>query len=459
MKFFKREFSTSVQPQPAQEKSLGLQRPDIFNRLSEHDLSQIYRAGTVRHFQKGEFVIREGEECRCLYIILHGQVKLSDRNNIYHSALHNGDFFGEIGFKEYTLNIYSAIAVEPSTVMEIQYNIVSHLSENAQLTIYKKLNHLSVDNIHKLSNNAINVNRRNAELTSYIRRMRSQTDEFIASEAFQIILKSIPKLPKCAGSLLSKLVDDTVSAKEVTESVQEEPAVAAEILKRVNSAYYGLQEKVSSLHHAILYLGFTNVYQLILENSVKNILPQDGEYDKIRLHSYMISLISSQISSDCQKSKPLINGTVGILHDVGKIVTLLLKRRYPNIKEMVKMIDESKVGACLLRAWEFPENIIKIIEYQYDPEFSHPENISQEHKYELSILYMAHVCYDLLIGDDTVSTIFIDDYMKTLGIQQKDYRDFYQDKILPALLKNKKRLPEKICSLLQEQTAVVAPPR
>ena len=56
------------------------------------------------------------------------------------------------------------------------------------------------------------------------------------------IKKNIPKLPKCAGSLSSKLVADDISAKEVTESVQEEPALAVAILKTVNSAYYGLQE-------------------------------------------------------------------------------------------------------------------------------------------------------------------------------------------------------------------------
>src|SRR4249919_1314443 len=45
----------------------------------------------------------------------------------------------------------------------------------------------------------------------------------------------------------------------------------------VELPYYGLQEKIVSLHHAILYLGFNNVYQIILENSMKNIMPQDEE--------------------------------------------------------------------------------------------------------------------------------------------------------------------------------------
>jgi len=245
----------------------------------------------------------------------------------------------------------------------------------------------------------------------------------------------------------------------VTESVQEEPALAAAILKTVNSAYYGLPEKMSSLHHAILYLGFNNVYQLILENSIKNIMPQDEEYEKIRLHSFMISLIASEISLHCQKSKPLVNATVGILHDVGKIVTLLLKRKYPNIKELIHMIDDSKVGACLLRNWGFPENIIKIIEYQYDPEFAHPENIDQAFRYEISILYLSHRCYALMMGEENTETTFVIDFMELLGIQQKDCQAFYQDTILPALLKNKKRLPEKISSLVQEQALALYPVR
>ena len=100
--------------------------------------------------------------------------------------------------------------------------------------------------------------------------MKSQTDVFITSEVFQNIIKNIPRLPKCAGVYHRNYSDDNISVKEVTDSVQEEPALQPFILKMVNSAYYGLPEKISSLHHAILYLGFNNVYQIILENSIKN---------------------------------------------------------------------------------------------------------------------------------------------------------------------------------------------
>jgi HD-like signal output (HDOD) protein len=459
MKFFKWESSKAVQAAPPHVKGYGLQRPTIFSHLSEDDLSQLYHAAAIKHFEKDQCILKEGDECNCLYIVLSGCVKIIYRNDTNIGILNNSDFFGDITFQERSVNFYSAIAVENVALMEIKHNIVDHLPDNVQMIIYKKLSRSSIHNIYYLSTHNDKVNTRNTELTSYVRRMKLQNDAFINAEVFQNIIKNIPKLPKCAGSLSSKLCDDNVSAKEVTESVQEEPALAAAILKTVNSAYYGLPEKMSSLHHAILYLGFNNVYQLILENSIRNIMPQDEEYEKIRLHSYMISLIANEISLYCQKSKPVVNATVGILHDVGKIVTLLLKRKYTNIKELIDMIDDSKVGACLLRNWGFPENITRIIECQYEPEFARPENIDQEFRYEISILYLSHRCYALMIGEENTETSFVDDFMELLGIQQKDCQAFYQEIILPALLKNKKRLPEKISSLVHEQALELYPTR
>jgi HD-like signal output (HDOD) protein len=459
MKFFKWDSPKVVQATPTHVKGYGLQRPTIFSHLSEYDLSQLYHAATIKHFQKDQYVLKEGDECNCLYIVLDGQVRIIYKNNTNTRILHSSDFFGDMTFQEQFENVYSAIAVEHVTLMELKCSIVDHLPESVQLIIYKKLSKSSIHNIYHLSTHNDKTNTINTELTAYIRRMKSQTDVFITSEVFQNIIKNIPRLPKCAGSLSSKLLDDNISTKEVTESVQEEPALAAAVLKMVNSAYYGLPEKISSLHHAILYLGFNNVYQIILENSIKNVLPQDDEYENIRLHSYMISIIAGEISSHCQKSKPLINATVGVLHDIGKIVTLLLKRKYPNIKELIHMIDESKVGACLLRHWGFPEKITKIIECQYEPGFTHPENIDQEFKYEIAILYLSHIYYAIMAGEDNTETLFVDDFMKLLDIQQKDCQLFYQSIILPALLKHKKRLPERISSLVHEQALEKYPMR
>jgi len=74
-------------------------------------------------------------------------------------------------------------------------------------------------------------------------------------------------------------------------------------------------------------------------------------------------------------------------------------------------------------------------------------------------LYLAHRCYALMLEEDNKETIFVDNFMELLGIQQKDCQAFYQNVILPALLKNKKRLPERISNLMYEQTLEQYPAR
>jgi signal-transduction protein with cAMP-binding, CBS, and nucleotidyltransferase domain len=302
-----------------------------------------YLAINIKYFQKDQSILKEGEECDCLYVVLDGHARVVYGNNMADGILNNGDFFGDMTFQEKFVNIYSVISVDHVTLMALKYDIVEHLPDNVQLMIYKKLSKSSMHNTYHVVMSNKKMSTINAELTSYIRRMRSQTDVFINSDVFQNIINSIPKLPKCASNLSLKLLDENISAKEITESIQEDPALAAVIMKTVNSAYYGVSEKISSLHHAILHLGFNNVYNIILENSIKNIMPQDEEYENICLHSYIIFLIAGEIALHFQKSKPLVNTTIGTLHDIGKIVMLLLKRKYPHIKELMNMLDDSKV--------------------------------------------------------------------------------------------------------------------
>ena len=64
-----------------------------------------------------------------------------------------------------------------------------------------------------------------------------------------------------------------------------------------------------------------------------------------------------------------------------------------------------------------------------------------------------------MIGEDNIETLFVDDFMELLGIQQKDCQLFYQSIILPALLKHKKRLPERISNLVHEQALEKYPMR
>src|SRR5262245_3662834 len=82
MRFFKWESPKAVQTTLTHVKGGGGQRPTIFSHLSEHDLSQLYHAAHIKYFQKDQCIIKEGDECDCLNIVLDGHAIIVYRINM-----------------------------------------------------------------------------------------------------------------------------------------------------------------------------------------------------------------------------------------------------------------------------------------------------------------------------------------------------------------------------------------
>jgi HD-like signal output (HDOD) protein len=223
------------------------------------------------------------------------------------------------------------------------------------------------------------------------------------------------------------------------------------ILKTVNSSYYGLAQKISDVHHAIIYLGFNNVYQLIVSQAMKSIIENNAEFNNMQSHATLISIIGHEISKLSKKSKPMTIMTTGLLHDIGKAVIFLLKNKYANIQELFEMLDDATIGAHLLQSWGLPEQIYHVIEQHRIPEFCPPERLPAQYKDDIAILYVAHVYHDILTDSTTSSTIYLKDYLAWLGAPPDNSVQYYEEAIRAALLKNFTRLPAMARTLLQDK--------
>ena len=122
----------------------------------------------------------------------------------------------------------------------------------------------------------------------------------------QKIVKSIPRLPMYTGKLTTMLNDEKVSVSEVVELVRQDPSLVASILKTVNSAYYGRLNKIEDFQRAVLLLGFNQVYQLVLDSSLRGIMPDTPEFNELQFHSFLISLIGFEISQLLQSASVTI---------------------------------------------------------------------------------------------------------------------------------------------------------
>ena len=82
------------------------------------------------------------------------------------------------------------------------------------------------------------------------------------SNAKKIILDKVerlPSLPDIVTKVLSLVEDEGSSIREVGDLISRDHAISSQLLKVVNSSYYGLKEKVSTIQHATVIVGLQEV--------------------------------------------------------------------------------------------------------------------------------------------------------------------------------------------------------
>ena len=132
--------------------------------------------------------------------------------------------------------------------------------------------------------------------------------------------------------------------------------------------------------------------------------------------------------------------TIGLLHDIGKSVLLLLISQNPKLAFFISLLDPARIGALLLQNWEIPDAIYETLEYQKYPELLPPDAIPESCRKKVAILHLAHLCEAKLNGkaETTLASPFLGDYFKLLGIRESELTEFVDKKLLTSV---KKRLP------------------
>ncbi len=78
----------------------ALVRSDIFSVLERGSLDALARAATVRRFNSGESLVKEGDEAVAFYVVSQGQLEvvkgLGQKGERVVGTLRPGDFFGEM---------------------------------------------------------------------------------------------------------------------------------------------------------------------------------------------------------------------------------------------------------------------------------------------------------------------------------------------------------------------------
>ncbi len=197
----------------------------------------------------------------------------------------------------------------------------------------------------------------------------------------------MPAFPKSVEKILELTRDVNCTPKDIVQVIEKDPVVTDKILKVVNSAYYSLPRQMTSVNHAVVYLGFNTIKNLALSIAAVGIMPKQNaagfDVDQYLLHSLSTAGIARKLATQLGDTDPMDCFIAGLLHDFGKVVfaqflpqefrqaLVLSQSDGSSLHEALRKIvgvDHAVVGGMLVEKWRFAPDLISTISHQYDAE-------------------------------------------------------------------------------------------
>jgi HD-like signal output (HDOD) protein len=434
---------TELRPTARRSGTMGGARPPrpAVAGLAEADLVTLYSAGVVRSMAPGESLALGGADTS--YFVVEGPVEL--RMTLEGLAVDLGPVArGECveAMSPEGNAAYSLTARDAATVIELNPAALELLPPATQRTLARLAASSVAQRFNMLAARYADLRGRNLHLASTVKQLAARTSRLLKVPQLAQALADIPALPVHVTGLAVKLLDDRARADEVVDSIKNDPALASLVLKRVNSPYYGLETKVSDHYRALLLLGTATVYQLLMESAVESVIPDTPETREIQARATMISVLAYEIALVAKQENPLLASTIGLLHNIGDSIGLVLRRTRPEVTAVVDCLDAPTLGAAVLASWGLPERVHQVVERQQHAELLRPEKLDI-HAIEVSILYLAKVCRDVLL-DGATPPAHAALYMARLGLRETNCAAFCREVLVPALAKKIESLPAAV---------------
>jgi len=251
--------------------------------------------------------------------------------------------------------------------------------------------------------------------------MISENLENISKTARSILrneIKHLPLVPSAVIKLLELTNDDNTGLEDLSRLIETEPALAVKILRNVNSAAYGLSDKVLSINRAVTLLGFSAVRQFALDllfydnlinssginnNTIKNKAAQKFDTLFFWQHCLFVAMLSKKIANALRHPNPDLVYTAGLIHDIGKVVlesygrmtysdfiSTLNNSENANIENERNFfgLTHTEIGHVFCQEWQLPEPITAVIACHHNQ----PDETSPfaEFKTEIAIVSFAN---------------------------------------------------------------------
>ncbi|RME01114.1 MAG: HDOD domain-containing protein, partial [Calditrichaeota bacterium] len=141
-------------------------------------------------------------------------------------------------------------------------------------------------------------------------------------------IKQLPTLPQVITRLIQIIDRPDSSASEVSKIISTDQSLMTKVLKLVNSPFYGMPKRITTLSQATVILGFNAIKNLALTAAIFDQFGGKGEgihqngfsREKFWEHSIAVAVASKIISEHIGYPQPEEAFMAGLIHDIGKVV-------------------------------------------------------------------------------------------------------------------------------------------
>lgn len=217
----------------------------------------------------------------------------------------------------------------------------------------------------------------------------------MSQERGQQFLRQLPNLrhelpysPQLLNTLYGQTgLSSETPLDEIAETLSRDQGLTAKVLTMANSAFYGLQQEVTTVGRALAVLGLNEVRSLVLAVGVKALtqdknFPNDFKIKEYWEHQLCVGITGRMLA-------PLMGGldgdtlfTAGILHDLGKLLTALhCADDWRIIEEMARTqplayseaeedywgLEHGVIGSMVMGAWNLPVDLTEPVNWHHAP--------------------------------------------------------------------------------------------
>ncbi len=200
----------------------------------------------------------------------------------------------------------------------------------------------------------------------------------------QLKPSDLPSPPQAALQILRACSQDDVSSTALSVLAEKDPVLTAELLRVVNTPFFGLSRKVQSLSHAVTILGQRTLRNLVLCLSVRDAIGKDaipGLDTSAYWEDSLRRAVSAKLLAPQLKQDPDDCFTAGLLQDFGLLVLFYLRPEMAIHWDELRGLDpearleaeqqyfdlsHTEVIMLLANAWDLPDELGQVLGSHHD---------------------------------------------------------------------------------------------